>query len=88
MLQGVFLNEQKGLPWVFSLCFKQERALSKNSCIQPNEKVLCECISHHPRGAGGEGKCDSFPCSIKTSGAGGTGSAAVSHVERHQESPI
>lgn len=24
MLQGVFLNEQKGLPWVFSLCFKQK----------------------------------------------------------------
>lgn len=50
-------------------------------------KVLCECISHHPRGAG-EGMGDSFPCSIKNSGTGGTGIAVVTHVERHHKSPI
>lgn len=85
MPQAVMLSEQKGLPRVLRLCFKRERAKSKTSCFMGRCSVSASHITQGCRRRRSVG--DSFP-RIENSGAGGTGTAVVAHMERHHESPI
>ena len=55
MPQGVFLSEQTGLPCVLRLCFKQGVCLKKRPVVTSQTGRCCECISHHPKDAGGGG---------------------------------
>lgn len=54
MPQGVFLSEQTDLACILRLCFEQGVCFKKKRPVVTSQTGrCCECISHHPKDAGG-----------------------------------